>query len=669
MVLLSLKKEAETQAKPEGRITMKKRLQQILSLLCILALALGCVTTAALAEQQTESRIIAVQWEDGSSPDDNRPEIAVAYSAAGFSTTLNKANEWKAEVSVTAGTTGDWTWTTPDGYTVQANKVNDIATVLTVRAKSAATTSESASVVWVDENNAKGVRPESLQLALLANGKPYGEPKTVKAPAWKATWDNLPLTDDAGKAIDYTVSQLQQPAGYVSDVNKLTVTNTLQTAKLGLKVTLEGVPEGADVSKLRLILDGPDPAVHNVTLTYGQLAGGTADFGDVLPGAYLVRNNNADLLIEGYIMDTENSKVSDAVYVKPGETASLEFKYAWKLPEGYEAEEDYDPTANIGNLSFDILGPDPRMPLQNITYAQFTNGKYELQDLVPGVYTVIERNAETLIKYYTLTSESITGMTLNVAPNGTATAKLYNQYVPAQTPEPDAEFVNIPVTKSWNDNYNADGNRPESITVRLFADGVEVDSHVLIPAEGWAYTFMDKPRYQEDHKTEIKYAVREDEVPMYSQEVNGYNIVNNYSPAEVSASVSKVWNDTNNAQGTRPIEVAMILYNGVTEEPAAVVLLGEANGWTATVNHLPTIVNGQKAVYAWKEQQVLGYTLDYVEQRGNHMTFTNSIWTRPENPTQGKKPKTPGQATYIFEDYDTPLGVEIVINHVGDCFD
>ena len=51
------------------------------------------------------------------------------------------------------------------------------------------------------------------------------------------------------------------------------------------------------------------------------------------------------------------------------------------------------------------------------------------------------------------------------------------------------------------------------------------------------------------------------------------------------------------------------------------------------------------------------------------MTFTNSIWTRPENPTQGKKPKTPGQATYIFEDYDTPLGVEIVINHVGDCFD
>ena len=647
---------------------MKKWLQRILSLLCILALTLGCVTAAALAEELKEAHIITVEWKDGDDSDGIRPENLTA-SYGGQSVQLNAGNGWTGEVSVPAESNGSWTLETPEKYTAAVGEEGKIApnvTLATMHHAAVPPVSQEASVKWEDGNNAKGVRPESVQLALLAGGKPYGEPKAAKAPAWKVTWDNLPANDDTGTKINYTVSQLQQPANYTSAVNGLTVTNTLQTGRLNLKTTVEGVPEGADISKLRLILDGPDPAVHNVTMSYSQLANGTYDFGDVLPGTYLVRNNNADLLIEGYVMDAENSKVADAVYIKPGETASLEFKYTWKLPEAYEAEEDYDPMENIGNLSFEIMGPDLQ---KTVTYAEFTGGKYELQDLVPGVYTVIERNAEALVKYYTLTSESVTGMTLNVAPNGTATAKLYNQYVPAPTPEPDAEFVNIPVTKSWNDNYDADGNRPESITVRLFADGVEVDSHVLTAAEVWSYTFMDKPRYQEDHKTEIQYAVREDEIPMYSQEVNGYNIVNNYTPAEVSASVSKVWNDTNNSQGTRPVEVAMILYNGVTEEPAAVVLLGEANGWTATVNHLPTIVNGQTAVYAWKEQQVLGYTLDYVEQRGNHMTFTNSIWTRPENPTQGKKPKTPGQATYIFEDYDTPLGVEIVINHVGDCFD
>ena len=661
--------EAETQGKPEGRITMKKRLQRILSLLCILALALGCVTTAALAEEEKEPRIVAVQWEDGSSMDDSRPEIEVTYSGTGFSTTLKKDNNWSAEISVPDKTGGDWSCAAPKGYTVQVYKASEYATVLTVRKATVATISKSASIVWDDGNNAKGIRPETLQLALLANEEPYGEPKTVKAPGWKASWDNLPITDDTGIEIDYTVLQLQQPAGYTSAVSGTMVTNTLQTGKLTLKATVEGVPEGADIGKLRLILDGPDPAVHNVTLSYSQLAGGTYDFGDVLPGAYLVRNNNADLLVEGYIMDTENSKVSDAVYVNPGETASLEFKYTWKLPEAYEAEEDYDPAADIGSLSFDILGPDPRMPMQNITYAQFTDGKYELQDLVPGVYTVIERNAETLVKYYTLTSESVTGMSLNVAPNGTATAKLFNQYTPVPTPEPDAEYVNIPVTKTWNDNNDADGNRPESITVRLYADGIEVDSHVMTVSEGWLYTFMDKPRYEEDHKTEIIYDVREDEIPMYMQEVNGYNIVNHYSPSEVSASVSKVWNDTNNALGIRPSSVAMMLYNGVSEKPVAIVMLSEENGWVTEVNHLPTIVEGKKAVYAWEEQQVIGYTLDSVEQRGNHMTFTNSAWERPDNPSQGKKPKTPGKAVYVFEDYDTPLGVEIVINHVGDCFD
>ena len=32
-------------------------------------------------------------------------------------------------------------------------------------------------------------------------------------------------------------------------------------------------------------------------------------------------------------------------------------------------------------------------------------------------------------------------------------------------------------------------------------------------------------------------------------------------------------------------------------------------------------------------------------------------------------PKVPGKVTFIIDEYDTPLGVEVMINHVGDCFD
>ena len=645
---------------------MIKRLQRILSLLCIAALCLAAAGAAAEAETPKETRVVTVEWKDGDNYDQLRPE-SVKVTLAGREAVLSAATGWAGTVEVDEGTGNDWIFTAPEGYTGTL-KAGDIS-VITFSHPVAPKTSVTASVQWADGDNARGIRPDEVQLALLADGEPAGEPATVKAPAWSASWDKLPKYRPGSDAeIRYTVAQLRDPEGYTASVNGLAVTNTLLTGRLTLNVSLNGVPEGADVSGLKLILDGPDPSVHGVTLSYDQLTAGSYDFGDVLPGAYLVRSSNADTLIEGFIMDGEKSRVSDAVSVRAGESASLEFAFTWKPYEAYEPEEGYDPLANIGNLSFEILGPDDRMPL-TVTYADFTDGKYELNDLAPGVYTVVERNAETLVKYYTLTGASVTGMTLNAAPDGTATASLFNQYVPAPTPEPEAEFVDIPVTKTWNDNNNADGNRPASVTVRLYADGMETDSHALTAAEGWAFTFTEKPRYQEDNKTEIVYSVREDEVPMYRQEINGTHIVNHYQPEETSMSVSKVWNDADNAQGLRPSTIAMMLYDGVRSNPVATVILSEANGWTGGVDHLPVTVNGQPAAYGWKEQEVLGYTLENVEQRGTHMTFTNAVWSRPAKPSQGKKPKTPGQAMYVFEDYDTPLGVEIVINHVGDCFD
>ena len=641
---------------------MKKHLQRILSLLCVLSLALGCV--CALAEDvQYEERVITAKWMDADNYDGIRPASVDAY-LAGQKATLNEDNGWTGTVSVPADTGNDWTFDEVAGYTATLSK--DAVSVLTFNRPVAPAVSVSGTVAWADSDNAGKIRPESVQLMLLADGEPYGEPLTAKNPGWKVTWNNLPaFKPNAETRIEYTVRQLQTPDGYTSAASGMEVTNTLQTGTLNLTAAVSGAPEGADLSALTLTVDGPDPSMPQ-TLSWAQISGGSFSFGNVLPGAYLVRGTNADTLVEGYTMDTANSKVSDAVTVKGGEAATLTYKYTYKLPEAIEAEEDYDPMANIGALSFEILGPDDRMPIK-ITYSQFKNGQYELGDLVPGVYTVVERNAETLVKYYTLTGASVTGMKLEVTPDGTATAKLFNQYVPAPTPEPDAEFVNIPVTKTWNDNNNKDGNRPDAITVRLYADGVEVDSHILTAGENWAFTFVEKPRYQEDHKTEIVYTVNEDAVPMYAAEINGYNIVNQYRPEVTSISVTKIWVDKDNAAGIRPTSIAMTLSDG--QKVVKVVVLDATNGWTATVNDLPTVVNGQPAKYGWKEQEVIGYTLTGVKEEGNAMTFTNTIWERPEKPTEGKTPKTTGETWYFFEEYDTPLGVEVIINHVGDCFD
>ena len=641
---------------------MKKRLQRILCLLCVAALCWAAAGALAEAWTAKEARVVTVEWKDGDNYDMIRPDT-VTVSLAGQDVVLSADTGWAGQADVDEGTGNDWTFKAPEGYTGTLKE--GAVSVITFSHAVAPKIDVSASVEWKDADNSAKLRPASVELALLADGEPAGMPITVKAPAWKATWENMPAyRPNSDTRIAYTVSQPADPAGYAATVSGLTVTNTLQTGKLTLAASAGGAPEGADISELSVSVTGPDPSMPR-TLKVSEL-NGSFDFGEVLPGAYLVRGTNGDTLVEGYMMDGEKSKVSDAVLVKPGETANLEFVFTWKPCEDYEVEEGYDPLANTANLTFEILGPDERLPV-TVTYAEFTDGKYELPDLVPGAYTVVERNAETLVKYYTLTSASVTGMALSVDAGGTATATLFNQYVPAPTPVPEAEFIDIPVSKTWNDNNNADGNRPAAVTVCLYADGVEVDRHALTAAENWTWTFMERPRFREDNRTEISYTVNELPVPMYTVEIHGFHIVNNYQPEVTSVSVSKVWNDNGNAQGLRPDSIAMTLSDG--QKTVKVVVLDAKNGWSATVNDLPATVNGQPVRYGWIEQEVLGYTLENVEQKGNTMIFTNAVWKRPDSPSRGRKPKTPGETLYVFEEYDTPLGVEIVINHVGDCFD
>ena len=64
---------------------------------------------------------------------------------------------------------------------------------------------------------------------------------------------------------------------------------------------------------------------------------------------------------------------------------------------------------------------------------------------------------------------------------------------------------------------------------------------------------------------------------------------------------------------------------------------------------------------------MLGYTQTKVVTTGDVTYFTNTYnVVLPPPPTPGK-PDTPKKPT--IENHVTPLGIEVIINHVGDCFD
>ena len=633
---------------------MKRKLRQIVSILCLLALAFGCTLHVSMAEDGDVTRVITAEWADENNYDGLRPgELQVKLGDA--TAVLNSANNWTA--AVTAPADAEWTIPEEEGY---HRTVYGTDTVRVVYVHTVTKAPVTASVVWNDSDNAGGIRPDSVRLRLLADGKPCGSERTASAGnGWKATWGELPVNREGSKeAIVYTIGEAV-PDGYVVSFSGLTATNTLQTGALSLQAAVSGYPEGADVSGLTLRVTGPDPKMP-VTLTYGALSGGAYDFGQVLPGAYVVQETNADTLAEGYEMDPAASRIGDAVLVKAGESAALSFRYVYREPVAAEPNED--PLSEAGKLTFEINGPDPRMPM-TVTFSEFSDGKYELDGLVPGTYYVVERNAENLVTAYTLTSDSVTGAISIVAGGGSSTVTLFNRYTPAPTPEPEAELISIPVTKTWNDDGNRDGNRPASITVRLYADGTLADTRTATEAGGWLCTFEDLPRYHADG-TEIVYTVDEEPVEWYTSVVTGYNITNNYTPEVTSVTVTKAWDDDNNAQRFRPTTLAVTLL-----PVNRVYVLSEANNWTVTVDNLPTRINGEPVVYSWTEQEAVGYIRSGMEQSGNATIFTNRIVRVPEIPEGRKKPRVPGGSWAYFEEYETALGIDSTINHVGDCFD
>lgn len=87
--------------------------------------------------------------------------------------------------------------------------------------------------------------------------------------------------------------------------------------------------------------------------------------------------------------------------------------------------------------------------------------------------------------------------------------------VPA-TPEP--QVAAISVNKVWEDDNDADGIRPKSITIRLHANGEQVASAELTEATGWEYTF-DGLDVVDDGGNKIVYTITEDEVEGYEASI------------------------------------------------------------------------------------------------------------------------------------------------------
>ena len=180
----------------------------------------------------------------------------------------------------------------------------------------------------------------------------------------------------------------------------------------------------------------------------------------------------------------------------------------------------------------------------------------------------------------------------------------------------------LTVQKVWDDADNQDGIRPAELKVDLIKNGAETAGTVTLNAENEWTASLEVPKFE--NYSPIRYTWREDKTNLagYTEtqeadEETGLTttITNTHEPAVVTRTVSKTWDDENDRDGIRPASVTVRLYGN--DELVATRTLDDSNGWRAAVENLPVNANGQPIAYAWREDDVPGYTFTEVPVVGD----------------------------------------------------
>ena len=448
---------------------------------------------------------------------------------------------------------------------------------------------------WSDAENQDGLRPEQVTIKLLANGTETGQTTTATAVnGWTYEFTGLDAKDAQGQAITYSVAE-EAVAGYTSTLNGYNLTNshTPETVSIqGTKTWEDGDNQDGlrpEQITVKLLADGVETgqtttatAANNWTYEFSNLPknkAGKAISYSVAEEAVAGYNTT----VNGY--DLTNNHATDLTSVSGTKT--------------WQDNDDQD-GLRPGQVTIKLLA-DGVETGQTAVASAANNWTYEFSNL--------PKNKAGKAITYSVAEEAVAGYTASV--NG---YNLTNSHTP--------ETVSVQGTKTWQDNDNQDGVRPEQVTIKLLADGVETgQTAVANAANNWTYEFSNLPKNKAGKA--ISYSVQEEAVAEYTASYQAYNVTNSHTPGQTSHTVQKVWDDGQNQDGLRPVELKVQLYAD-DQKYGDEISLTAANNWTYTWSQLPEKAQGKAISYQAREVSVPeGYQADQPSTQAGVTTLTN----------------------------------------------
>ena len=555
------------------------------------------------------NKTVEVVWNDGNNQDGIRPEKVTVQLKA------NNTNQGDP-IEITADDNWTYEFTSLDknkdgreiSYTLDSEEVSaydkttqsngfDITYIHTPEK-----ISKTVEVEWNDNNNQDGLRPEEVTVKLKV-GNTEKESKEIKETNnWEGIFENLDKNSN-GTAIVYELTTSEVP-GYTSVVT---------TTATGFKVTYTHSPE---------------TIVKTLTINWDDQNDND-------------RRRPESIQIQLYDGETA---IDEPVTINKPETETNIWTYEWpELPafrNGRIAEyrveiadivEDYDEVDDGDDDSFtktlsrlitlyvqevEIVWDDDnnsagKRPEGVMVQLYQENDKYGDEISLPKeekwfhIWTVSKyKNGEE--QHYTVKQEtdlSELGYTTTYVTNENKVI-ITNKYTPASVK------TTKKVQVRWDDQDNYDGYRPEKVKVQLYQNDepkgtpVEIDNN-----ENWTYTWEN---IEEVPETEYTYRVEEIEVNerdlteytvTKSKDEETFIITNTHTIRQTTRKVQIVWDDENDKDGIRPVEVNVQLYINGTSNGELVKIKGSEE-WQHIWNNLPELINKLPVTYMIRQDEV-----------------------------------------------------------------
>ena len=414
--------------------------------------------------------------------------------------------------------------------------------------------------------------------------------------------ENKPMVR-AGDTIIYTIQ--------VSNLGNYKATNVVVTDSLDVIFDGKKVPANEELAKIE-------------TLEAGKVA--------TLKVGYVVKQADIDAVIE-----TEQNEIipKDIINIATATDGKTTVEDDDDMPVNPDVtinvnknwqDNDNQDGKRPEKITVELYRNNENEPIKTVTIDASSDWKYVFsklpkydEDKNEITYRVVE---ETVPEYDT---------EYEISDNG---VEIYNHHTP--------EKVSVEGSKTWNDNGDQDGKRPESITVRLFADGTEVTSKTVTANDNWSWSFTGLDKYNSG--TEIVYTISEDTVADYTTVVNGYDVTNTHTPEKTTITGSKTWNDNGDQDGKRPESITVRLFADGTEVTSKTVTANDNWSWSFT--GLDKYNSGTEIVYTISEDTVADYTtvVNGYDVTNTHTpektTITGSKTWNDNGDQDGKRPSS-----------------------------